>query len=113
MAMMVDNETAESFDLVFRAKGLQDYYSVRITEDSVSIYEAKSMRMLGKQELEKTGERKRNYKLEVRDETVDVYVDNDLVFTYNELPISYGAYGIGQTKGSISFTELYISGEIL
>lgn len=113
MAMMVDNETAESFDLVFRAKGLQDYYSVRITEDSVGIYEARSMKMLTKQELEKTDEHKRNYKLEVRDETVDVYVDNDLVFTYNELPISYGAYGIGQTKSSISCTELYISGEIL
>lgn len=113
IAMMVDNESAESFDLVFRAKGLQDYYSVRIIEDSVGIYEAKSMKMLTKQELQKTGERKRNYKLEVHDETVEVYIDNDLVFSYNELPISYGAYGIGQTKGSISCTEMYISGEIL
>lgn len=83
MALMVDNESAESFDLVFRAKGLQDYYSVRITEDSVGIYEAKSMRMLTKQELEKTGESKRNYKLEVYNETVEVYVDNDLIFRYN------------------------------
>lgn len=113
MAVMVDKESAESFDLVFRAKGLQDYFAVRITDDSVGIYEAKSLRLLTQQALEETGESKRNYKLEVHDETVKVYIDNDLVFTYDELPISYGAYGIGQTKGSISCTDLYISGEIL
>lgn len=110
--MLLENVSAESFELIFRAKGLKDYYSILFGHHTVSVYEAKSETLLYEKELDQDFTAKHNYKLMVEGSVVTVKIDGELILLYKDLPESYGLYGIGQSKGEIIMGVLNISGEL-